>query len=178
MSAKKDLTGQRFGRLVVLYEDPIRAKAGGVQWVCQCDCGNKVTVRSSCLLQGYTKSCGCLRIDIAKEHCPKPMFGDRNPAYRHGHMKTRIYSIWQGMKKRCYEAKQINFMYYGGRGVTVCDEWKNSFKAFYKWAVSNGYRNDLTLDRIDPNGHYCPGNCRWVSWSVQNKNKRAKKATE
>ena len=169
---KKDLTGKRFGRLTVLKEAEER-KYGSVCWICKCDCGKTVIESSRALTQGYAKSCGCLKVEKAKANLPKEKSGSDNPAYLHGECgKSRLYSIWQGMKKRCYSKKQINFKYYGGRGITVCDVWRNSFEAFRDWALANGYRNDLTLDRIDPNGNYSPDNCRWATWSQQNKNKR------
>lgn len=83
-------------------------------------------------------------------------------------MKKRLYSIWHNMKSRCYYPKSEHFQYYGGRGITVCDEWRNSFKTFYEWAVANGYRGDLTIDRKDTNGNYEPSNCRWVDMVAQN----------
>lgn len=85
---------------------------------------------------------------------------------------TGLYSIWCGMKKRCYYQKSPNYKSYGGRGVKVCDEWKNDFKSFYNWAMSNGYRDNLTIDRINPFGNYEPSNCRWATYEEQAKNKR------
>lgn len=82
----------------------------------------------------------------------------------------RIYSIWHNMKSRCYYNKSDKYKYYGGRGITVCDEWRDSFKAFYAWAMANGYRDDLTIDRIDVDGNYEPSNCRWIDMLAQNNN--------
>ena len=90
----------------------------------------------------------------------------------HGHRNSRLYRIWSNIKTRCYNQNDPHFNRYGGRGITVCDEWKNDFKAFYDWAMSNGYQDDLTIDRIDNDGNYEPCNCRWVTVKEQNRNKR------
>ena len=94
-------------------------------------------------------------------------------APKHGLSHTRLYSIWCGMKKRCYSEKSINYKYYGARGVKICDEWKNDFKSFYDWAMDNGYKDDLTIDRINPFKNYEPSNCRWATDDDQRHNKRA-----
>ena len=89
-----------------------------------------------------------------------------------GDSHTRLYNIWRGMKQRCYYPSHQSYKHYGGRGITVCDEWLSSFINFHTWALANGYADHLTLDRIDPDGNYCPSNCRWVTWEVQAQNKR------
>lgn len=156
-----DLTGKRFGRLTVIEKTSIDTSKE-VCWLCQCDCGNITKpIRSSDLRRGDAISCGCFR----KEFMSKKQTV-------HGLENTRVYNIWNNMNYRCYNAKSNNYKYYGSRGITVCDEWRNSVKAFYDWAMSNGYSDDLTLDRIDVNGNYEPSNCRWVTMKVQNNNKR------
>ena len=98
-------------------------------------------------------------------------YGNKNH-YVHGKRKTRLYRIWANVKTRCTNKNDPHYKRYGGRGITVCDEWKNDFKAFYDWSVTHGYADDLTIDRIDNNDNYCPSNCRWVTVAQQNRNKR------
>lgn len=161
-----DLRGQRFGRLTVIDLDSIEKANHGTRsvWKCLCDCGTVFVVRGSALTTGNTQSCGCLQKERSKET------GQRN--ITHGGSHTRLYRIWHDMKNRCYREKDISYKHYGAKGVTICDEWLNDFGEFQKWALNNGYSQDLTLDRIDPSGSYEPSNCRWATWHEQNTNKR------
>lgn len=159
-----DLTGRRFGRLTVVgraenYVSPRGKQA--TRWICQCDCGKKTTVVGGDLRDGSVKSCGCFFRECASKFNTT-----------HGQSKTRLFKIWTGMKNRCYNPKNYSYAMYGGRGVTVCEEWLNDFQVFYNWAMSNGYTEKLSIDRIDVNGNYEPSNCRWVTQKVQVINRR------
>ena len=158
---KLNLTGQKFGRLTVLNELHNYHKKG-VYWLCKCECGNLTEVKGTCLTHGHTKSCGCLNRDIT-----------RNRNTIHGAHGSRLYTIWQAMKDRCYNVNFKRYKDYGGRGVAVCDEWKNDFKAFHDWAKNNGYADNLSIDRIDVNGNYEPNNCRFITLKQQNRNRRS-----
>lgn len=160
-----DMTGMRFERLVVI-ERADNDKYGQARWRSKCDCGNVVIVPGYRLRNGYTKSCGCLSSDKASERLKTHGLSKDN-----NHKTTRIYRIYSGMKNRCFNVKSLDYPNYGGRGITVCDEWRNSFEAFYNWAMDNGYNDNLSIDRINPNGNYEPINCRWVANDVQARNK-------
>ena len=168
----KDETGNRYGNLTVLSraDDYIWTDSAGhenreVQWYCKCDCGNYTIAKGSQLRSGHTTSCGC---NISKA------------STKHGMHGTRIYRIHQGMKNRCYNPNEDSYKNYGARGITICDEWlgENGFINFYNWAITHGYRDDLTINRINNDGNYEPGNCNWATFKEQANNKRTNRVIE
>lgn len=167
-----DLTGQKRGRLTVI-ERSGTAASGHALWLCKCDCGNTYVVSSNQLGSG-TKSCGCLQRERASA-----VASTTNKSWVCAPRKNRIpihlrrlHQTYRDMRTRCENPNNKRYSLYGGRGISVCDEWKNSFAAFVDWAESSGYNDALTLDRVDTDGDYCPDNCRWATQKVQNNNRR------
>lgn len=154
-----DITGNKYGRLTVLYRNG-RNSCGKIVWHCKCECGNETDVITSVLKSGQSKSCGCYSLECSRKRMTK-----------HGMSETRVYKIWKDMIQRCTNKNNKNYEDYGGRGIKVCDEWLD-FLNFYEWATINGYEDGLTLDRINTDNSYCPENCRWVDMFVQANNKR------
>lgn len=154
-----DLTGKQFGDLTVTG-DFVRDKYGRRRWVCRCKCGSVTSALTNDLTSGRTKSCGCFRKSASAKR-----------KLTHGGYGTRLYTIWKGMKERCFNQSYRDYPHYGGRGIIVCNEWASDFAAFREWAVKNGYAENLTIERLDVNGSYEPGNCIWITISDQQKNK-------
>lgn len=152
-----DLTGRRFGKLVVL-ERAGSAADGHAAWRCRCDCGNETVVTGAHLRKGETTSCGCWKRELSSTH---------------GMSRGRLYHIWVGMKKRILNKNATIFKHYGGRGISICDEWRNDFCAFRDWALTNGYAESLSIDRIDNSKGYSASNCRWVTRKLQSNNRRS-----
>lgn len=158
----KDLTGQRFGRLLVIGLAPRTTRKK--YWACVCDCGNKKLVRVDSLTSGNVTSCGCLKAEQDRINLVK--------AHKHKQSGTRLYKIWLGMKARCNNKNIKCYYRYGGKGISVCNAWLNNFELFMDWALNSGYAENLTIDRIDNSGNYEPGNCRWVDNKAQCNNRK------
>lgn len=152
--------GSRFGRLVVL--ELVEKVNYMKKYKCVCDCGNIRICYLNNLKSGKTVSCGCYRKKVSAE-----------TLFVHGDRHTRLYSIWTNMKTRCYNKNSTGYKNYGGRGIRVCDEWRNDFTAFKKWAYENDYNDSLTIERIDTEGNYEPNNCKWIERKYQSRNRRS-----
>lgn len=163
MTAPLKLEGEVFGRLTVLHRT--KSKYGKAHWICLCECGEiSNPVSSGSLRGGHTRSCGCLQREHAVRH------GESKAT--HGESHTRLHRIWSSMKQRCTYEKADFYKNYGGRGIKVCFEWETDYIAFRDWSLKNGYRDDLSIDRIDNDGDYEPSNCKWSTPQEQSNNKR------
>lgn len=159
-----DEIGNKYGTLTVIERSFSGKRHRGAEWICRCECGNEIVARGYDLRKGHVVSCGCGKT-----------VGHRRT---HGEYKTRLYRIWMDMRARCNRVTATGYKYYGGRGISVCLEWSNSFEAFRDWSIANGYDETLTIDRIDVNGNYEPSNCRWTDWHTQVINRRPKQKKE
>lgn len=157
-----DLTGKKFGRLLAIERLKNNNKNNAV-WLCKCDCGITKPVVGYLLTSGQSTSCGCYqRSGLHKTH---------------GQSHTHLHNTWTNMKTRCYNSNRQQYKDYGGRGIAMCNEWKDNFEAFWEWSLSNGYNSNLSLDRINNDGNYEPGNCRWATRETQARNTRMLRST-
>jgi len=170
MSSALDLLGRKFGRWTVIRDSKIR-RHGNIVWLCKCECGQLRRIIGSSLKCGHTKSCGCLQKEIVSKNGMGNKFSVKHGEFINKKPRSRLYRIWGGIKNRCENVNNNRFYRYGERGINICQEWKSNFMAFKRWALINGYRRDLTIDRINNDGDYKPSNCQWITKSENSKKK-------
>jgi hypothetical protein len=165
LPAFRDLTDLKFGKLTAKSRSH-KDKNGHWHWLCECECGEISVVASSDLITSHTQSCGCLALKLLRERKYK-----KHGLTPKGH-HNKLCNVWASIKNRCYNQKAPRYRDYGGRGITVCDEWRASFQLFYEWAMNNGYREGLSIDRENNDKGYDPSNCRWATAKAQANNRR------
>ena len=164
-----DITGNRFGRLVAVSLYQPGSRKNKPLWLFKCDCGNNFICTANRVKTGNTKSCGCLSFEMKSARSRDALKIAHKACVTHGATGTRLYRIYKNMKNRCNNHNTPCYRFYGGKGIRVCDEWLNDPKAFIDWALSRGYADNLTIERIDSSKNYCPENCEWITQSEQAK---------
>lgn len=163
-----DITNKRYGKLTAIkrVDDYVSPKGQKREkWLFKCDCGKTIIRIKNLVVRGECNSCGCEKSNRMIEY-------NKTSKIKHGLHKTRLYRIWSGIKTRCFNENNEAYHLYGGRGISVCNEWRFDFKTFYEWSINNGYGDTLTIDRINFDSDYEPSNCRWVDMKTQSRNKR------
>ena len=178
MKESESFPGKRVGRLTLIKKVWLpsgRYTRGG--WLCKCDCGNLTRVRTDYLGKGVTISCGCYNKDHNYANSNHKLHQKYSTSDSQPHSKyTKLYNAWSHIKRRCYSPNDREYSCYGGRGIKMCDEWKDTYQSFKNWSLSHGFHqttnpHDMTIDRIDVNDNYEPSNCRWVNMLIQNHNR-------
>lgn len=162
MGIVKNMVGYQFNGCEVLKRSGTNSD-NRAKWLCKCRCGNKFETTGKCIRNGDSQSCGCYRKEVTKKR------GKKNAT--HGDTNTRLYHIYRGMKARCYYTESQNYEKYGGKGIKICKEWLDDFTIFKKWALDNGYTENLSIDRINNERNYEPDNCRWADHKIQTRNR-------
>lgn len=158
MKQTTEITNNKYGKLRAIKK--VESRKGREYWLFRCDCGNEKVIRKSHVTSGATLSCGCLN----KEAITKHGIGNKN---------NKIYRLWEGIKRRAFNSNYSQYKDYGGRGITMCEEWAENPLCFYNWCIQNGYKEGLEIDRIDNNKGYSPDNCRFTDRFTQSRNKRS-----
>lgn len=162
-----DITGQKYGRLTAIRLVTKGSRRAKAKWLFRCECGNEIECTANRVRSGTTKSCGCLKREISSQTGKVTIQEMHKKQVTHGYTGTRIYRTYKNMKSRCYNLHVKCYPYYGGKGITVCDEWLKNPQTFIEWALTHGYTDNLTIERIDSDKGYSPDNCEFITQAEQ-----------